>query len=333
MATDWLVVDDVKYYLHPTNGAMQIGWKEIDDEWYYFHSSGEMARGDVTIDGVLHKFNPWGAWEGRTSTVRNGWRCEWGNLQYYRNGVVQTGWQRLDNEWYYVDAWSGTIATGGIWWIDYNGYYFHPSGGEMQTGWQSVWGVWHYFLPSGAMARGDYFIDGAWHRFSLDGEWEGRVSEPRNGWQRVHMGYFEEWEWIFWNYYRNGVLQTGWQLIDGKWYYFHSGWGEMAQGFGFTDGNWYSFHPESGVWQTGWQQPLDWHYYQPTSGVEMRGWQLIGGSWYFLHPIWGQMVTGWLKQDSTWYYLQPSGVMATGVVNIDGVQHEFSSSGVWLKQL
>ena len=57
------------------------------------------------------------------------------------NGIRQTGWQKVDNKWYYLKE-DGVMATG---WLKLgNVWYFLNGGGVMQTGWLYNGGVWYY---------------------------------------------------------------------------------------------------------------------------------------------------------------------------------------------
>jgi glucan-binding YG repeat protein len=80
-------------------------------------------------------------------------------------------------------------------------------------------------------------------------------------------------------------MLTGWQRIDGSWYY-----------LGGAD-----------------------------SGRMASGWQMVGAYWYYLGSAnSGRMVTGWQSWNGYWYYLTPvSGHMATGSLTIDGVLYHF----------
>ena len=50
------------YYVNDTRVT---GWRQFGTSWAWFHPNGAMATGDVWIDGVLHRFNDGGAWQGQ----------------------------------------------------------------------------------------------------------------------------------------------------------------------------------------------------------------------------------------------------------------------------
>ncbi|MGN2368626.1 cell surface protein [Clostridium cagae] len=70
---------------------------------------------------------------------------------YYldNNGCMVTGWIKSNNNWYYINS-SGEISTG---WKEFNKvWYYFNTNGEMQTGWQYINYRWYYLYPDGAMA-------------------------------------------------------------------------------------------------------------------------------------------------------------------------------------
>ena len=105
-------------------------------------------------------------------------------------------------------------------------------------------------------------------------------------------------------------MATGWEKVNGTWYYFKS----------------------SGAMQTGWLQEGKTWYYLKSSGAMATGWEKVNGTWYYFNPS-GAMQTGWLKEGSKWYYLKPSGAMVIGVEKIEGTYYYFNSSGVMQKNL
>ncbi len=100
------------------------------------------------------------------------------------------------------------------------------------------------------------------------------------------------------------VMATGWNLINGVWYYMN-GSGEM---------------------QTGWQNISGRSYYLNNSGAMLTGWQRLNGRWYYLDGS-GAMVTGWQALDGKWYYFGSDGTMYANTTTPDGRYVDGSGAG------
>ena len=124
-------------------------------------------------------------------------------------------------------------------------------------------------------------------------------------------------------YIKDGKKVTGWQKINGDWYYFSKEDG-MKTGW-LKDGSWY-YLDETGVMRTGWKQVDGNWYYLNDLGAMQTGWKLINGSWYHLDSL-GKMSTRWIKENGTWYYLDGSGAMQTGWLNQSGTWYYLDGSG------
>ena len=162
------------------------------------------------------------------------------------------------------------------------------------------------------------------------------VDKIKSGWQEIEGNwyYFNSngnmktgWEEIngYWYYFNeDGVMQTGWQEIGGKWYYFRPD-GNMRVGWEKINGYWYYFGSD-GSMQTGWQEVGGtWYYFRPDGNMKI-GWEEINGYWYYFNGD-GVMQTGWQKIGGVWYYFRPDGNMRIGWEEINGYWYYFGSNG------
>lgn len=115
----------------------------------------------------------------------------------------------------------------------------------------------------------------------------------------------------------DGSYASGWQLINGEWYYFDpanrnrgisSSWKEIQ-------GKWYYFNQYCQM-QTGWKKINGEWYYLWEDGSMAQGWirPSAGGPWYYMDDN-GVMATGWISPqgaDGPWYFLESDGRLATG---------------------
>lgn len=79
------------------------------------------------------------------------------------NGAKKTGWQQINNHWYYFDPASGAMKTN---WqlINNKWYYFDSASGMMKTDWQLINNQWYYFdLTNGDMKTGWQLINNQWY--------------------------------------------------------------------------------------------------------------------------------------------------------------------------
>lgn len=75
-------------------------------------------------------------------------------------------------------------------------------------------------------------------------------------------------------------------------------------------------------------------YYFDQLGHMSVGWKLINNKWYYFNKN-GDMKKGWLETSANaWYYLDPeTGIMQNSDRIIDGELFNFSSDGLWIKNI
>ena len=181
---------------------------------------------------------------------------------------------------------------------------------DYAEGWQQGSKGWWYQFADGSYAK-----DG-WYTVQDNDEKAYMFDE--NGWMTTgwYYDYDEDWNGGSWYYSDNsGVLQKGWQKINGSWYYFdkwgyemYAGWSrniETAENeyttYWFTPSGamvegWYDYNPASTYG--------DW-VYTNSDGSAYDGWLKYNGSYYFFNN--GNMYTStsiykYQKEDGSTYY-------------------------------
>lgn len=122
--------------------------------------------------------------------AKNRWGIIGGPWYYFdAEGRMLTGWQLLNNQWYYLwtveDAKAesgrteGAMATG--WYFDpvYQSWFYFDRNGAMATGWREIAGNWYYFNPVSDGTRGAMAVNRQIEGWNVDrnGVWDGR---PKN---------------------------------------------------------------------------------------------------------------------------------------------------------
>ena len=130
-------------------------------------------------------------------------------------------------------------------------------------------------------------------------------------------------EWVLLD--SNNNKQTGWQLVDNKWY--HMGIeGFMDTGWYNEGTDWYYLDPVNGNMTTGWQLVNNQWYLMDASGKMLKGWQCVNNHWYYLTDS-GAMATNWQNVNGKWYYFGGDGIMQTNIITPDG--YYIGADGVW----
>lgn len=127
--------------------------------------------------------------------------------------------------------------TGGNWsGTNDNWEYIKPDGSLARDEWVGSNGYW-YFIDADGKLRFNWYEDTGNKWFMLNREHNGHFGAALKGW------YYEKQDgkWYFLNPADSSLL-TGWQFINGKWYYFHINNGQPTykgnndSGWNYTDG-------------------------------------------------------------------------------------------------
>ncbi len=335
----WVNTDGTLWSYLRNGKSVKDDWVQDGGKWYFLDSTGIMATAAWVDDG--HYVWP--------------------------DGVMATGWVKLDENWYYMDPNRSSKTYGKIvtnWQTINKKMYFFDENGVMAS---NAWINGHYVWPDGEMATGWVKLDNKW--YYMDSNKSSKTyGKTMTGWQTISgkRYYFDENgimasnAWIDGHYlWGDGVMATGKSKIGDKWYYLDgngnikTGWQRInsAQYYLNEDGQivtseWVDGHYlwGDGVMATGWAQIEGHWYYLNSNGEKQTGWQTISGKRYYFdengimasnawidgHYLWGDgvMATGWAQIEGKWYFFYKDGSMATDTV-IDG--YYIDSNGIWIE--
>lgn len=316
---NWQTIDKKKYFF-TTEGYARTGWypNSSTKNAYYLNDLGQMVTGYVEIaegEEIYHCF-------------------------FNSSGIRQYGWQKSGNTWHYFQTDTkaadygreiASVNTSGYWYeMDGNTYYF-LNNTRLATGWQTISGGRYYFDGQGKMYTGTKKIGSAFYHF--------RTEDGQKG--ILGTGLFVDDEKT---YYANssGVLQRGWQKIEGIWRFFDHETGEEEKGKVETN-YWAAVYDEAGKIikisyftngtkiATGWQTIEGRRYYFDGNGILKTGFFKVGSNTYYgrvadtLAEYPGQVVTGEQEIDGASYYFGSNYAMLTGWQKVGGVWCYFST--------
>ncbi|WP_034442320.1 hypothetical protein [Butyrivibrio sp. AE2032] len=271
--------ETVWYYAGDDGVTYKNKWLKSNGSWYYFNESGIMVtdRKYFEIDRRFYSFDKDGKCTNHDSmeTLRGWFKLDYSSgtewVYLGSDGRYVTGWQNINNKWYYFSPDYGTMYDYGPLEIDGKYYYFKPSG-EMVTGWYQRDGYWWYYAGSdGVIYHGKWLNKGGkWYYFSAedsglfgtmlinvkDYEIDGKLYDfdssgvclnPSSS--SVRRGWFYDYGNTSWYYYDSDGVQykQKWLSYNGYWYYFNKSGLMLSDGWYSIGNNDYYFDSE-GRW-------------------------------------------------------------------------------------
>lgn len=297
--TGWVTTEDGHKQWLDENGIAVIGWRDIDNFMYYFDNNGYMETGKHFITNKFYLFR-----EDGTLFTDIGLTTYQGNTYWVLEdkSLKTSDWGTVADKTYYFDheaeIVSGKQNIAGV------NYYFNENEEKnlFKNGLvQAQNGEWYYAEPSGVLATSTYkTIGGKTYYFNDNSVLEKTIIQVEAG-------------------------KTGWQSINGSWYYFNED-SSMHTGWLNYSGRRYYLYPD-GMMATGWVFTNGHYQYLDNYGIQQFGWQRVNGKWYYINQD-GDMETGWILYNDKQYYLHPDGSMATGWIYTDGHYQYFNDLGI-----
>ena len=299
--------------------TMKNGWTNCQGSWYYYQN-GIAYTGFVgayyVIDGKMVS-NRIVEWKGKRYYVGedgkylvNTW-CNDGYSYATEDGsLVCSEWKTIDGKQYYF-YWEGVLYPyfyygKGVYTKE--GAYLSPDG--YAQGWQLIDGIYYYKEGNQFIRNQSKKIKGDWYLFDAHGNMV-------TGFSSSEIIGYDTYTYDDAKFYYGAdgkrVNYTGWQVIDGNWYYFNSK-SEAVDGWNIINGTKY--------------------YFGKTNHFMYTGYKVISGDLYYFNGSGAcqgldNTFTGWHQQDGDWYYIQ-KGHVTTGTIAVDGRLYGFDSNGVWI---
>ena len=349
------------YWVYASKGQLVTGWQNIDGDWYYFYN-GDFDGYDMVpfmySDGFGYTEDDF---EPETSQQWLDAKDRWlfnkdGSLATGESGWFREKYDTVDDQgnpvtryaWYFVNS-DGSMYKG---WVEDDGelYALDPS---MRTG------IWPEYTYPGERVDEDNGLmtweEAPHHFINKDG------TVVTDGWASIK---YDTWEYdektkevvptTTREYYYaapDGTLVSGWNQIDGKWYFFgttnpdypNRNWMRSDEFLKIDDV--YYYVDKTGARVEGWgATPLydtkdaegkpvttrDWRYFEPGTGVMVQdGWKKIDGKWYIFSDSIMQHDTAVVDEDTgKEYYLGSDGAMVTGwVQDSQGEWYNYGDDG------
>ncbi len=227
------VIAQKSVYVVPKSTANLNGWV---GELYY--KNGVKYTGINKIDGYYYDFGENGVCKNKSKYT--GLYKDGDVYKYLYLGEFRSGWNLINNEWYYFDETTYNAATGereilsgikynfeqtgrlssGVWVKGNFGYKYYYGPSNFKDCFRTIEGKTYYF-------SGEYRLEEGYHCFS--GATNNDIVCYEFGENGALIGEFGGTGLITATegkyYLKNGVIQTGLHLIDGNYYYFNTSFG------------------------------------------------------------------------------------------------------------
>ena len=277
ISSQWALVDNNWYYAD-SNGLLHGGWLLLGNSWYYLDPGSHiMLTGFAQVGSSTYFLTSSGA-------MATGWVIDDGTWYFAASsGTIQQGrWIKSGSSWYYLDEVSGAMRTG-EYTVGDTRYYSYDSGAMASSCWINLSDGMSWANSSGALSEplptssdGSPVIADRADLSSLPGTihiGDAVFYADANGVVNVASG------WIMSNdasdengntwYYAssNGVLKSGWQYVNGAWYWMDPSTFKMKTGWLNDGGTWYWLQPSGAMFANGWLKIDGVDYYFNASGT------------------------------------------------------------------
>lgn len=277
LSSQWALIDNNWYYAD-SNGLLHGGWLLLGNSWYYLDPGSHiMLTGFVQVGSSTYFLTSSGA-------MATGWALADGTWYYAASsGAIQRGrWIKSGSAWYYLDDVSGAMRTGEFA-VGSTRYFSYDSGAMASSCWINLSNGMAWANSSGAPSEplpttsdGSPVVADRTDSSSLPGTihiGDAVFYADANGAVNVASGWFmpkdaSDESGNTWYYASsNGVLKSGWQYVNGAWYWMDSSTYKMKTGWLNDRGTWYWLQPSGAMFANGWLKIDGVDYYFNASGA------------------------------------------------------------------
>lgn len=284
ISSQWALVDNNWYYAD-SNGLLHGGWLLLGNSWYYLDPGSHiMLTGFAQVDSSAYFLTSSGA-------MATGWVIDDGTWYFAASsGAIQQGrWIKSGSSWYYLDEVSGAMRTG-EYTVGNTHYYSYDSGTMASSCWISLSNGMSWANSSGALSEplptssdGSPVVADRADSSSLPGVihiGDAVFYADANGAVNVASGWIVSKDvsgessntWYYAS--SNGVLKSGWQFVNGAWYWMDPSTYKMKTGWLNDGGTWYWLQSSGTMFANGWLTIDGVDYYFSSNGA----WLNMSGS-------------------------------------------------------
>ena len=311
----WSYHDGECYY--SKNGELYTGWVGA-----YYVQNSRMLRNQVVRDSESGKYywvDEYGVYQ------TNKWISDGYGYNYAKadGTLARKEWLMINGTLYYFDQPEyGRALARGVQAIDGIEYLFGTDGSclckveKMKEGWTLINGS-YYYKAGGQLAEAGkkIKIDGKWYTFGYSNQLISGDFSALTSVQEVTDAFTRN------SYYKpDGSMAefVGWQLINGKWYYFDNN-SKCLEGWAILDESRYYF---MSFYDTGY-----WRKTTSVAGEMVTGYRTINGILYYFDQngicqgACGPQ-NGWYYADGDWYYMKGGKVITEAIGVMDYVERQ-----------
>lgn len=304
----WSYHDGECYY--SKNGELYTGW--VGD---YYVQNGRMLRNQVVRDSESGKYywvDEYGVYQ------TNKWVNEGDSYAKEDGTLAEKEWMTIDGKLYcFYGGQYGVSHVYGVAMIDGKEYLFDRNGvylcnvAGMKDGWSLINGGYYYKLNGGLIVGYKVQINEKWYSFGWDGKLLSDKFVPFTNYSEFTDSGDRN------SYYQpdgSRADYVGWQLIDGKWYYFDTN-SKCLEGWAILNGNRYYFKSFLDVNFA--KQSMD------AAGEMCIGYRTINGVLYYFDQ--NGICQGVCGPQNGWYYMKGGKVITETIGVMDYVDKQVAT--------